>query len=133
MYPSRRIVTAGLLSLIALKRARAARELPRHIVLVVPFGAGSGIDFGGRLIAEKLSQRLGLPIVVENRPGAGGMTGAEVVAKAAPDGGTLLLMDSGTVLQRWLHKDVPFNVLTDFAPVAKMTNSTLLLFAQASS
>jgi tripartite-type tricarboxylate transporter receptor subunit TctC len=132
MNLSRRAVTAGLLSLIPLQRAAAAVELPRRIVVVVPFGAGSGIDFAGRLIADKLSKRLQLPVVVENRPGAGGMTGAEYVAHAQPDGGTLLLMDSATVLQKWLHKDVPFNVLTDFAPVAKMTNSTLLLCAQAS-
>jgi tripartite-type tricarboxylate transporter receptor subunit TctC len=132
MNLSRRAVTAGLLSLASLKRASAAVELPRHIILVVAFGPGSGIDFAGRLIAEKLSKRLGLPVVVENRPGAGGMTGAEFVAQAQPDGGTLLLMDSATVLQKWLHKDVPFNVLTDFAPVAKMTNSTLMLCAQAS-
>jgi tripartite-type tricarboxylate transporter receptor subunit TctC len=129
---SRRAVSAGLLSLIPLQRAAAAIELPRRIVVVVPFGAGSGIDFAGRLIADKLSKRLQLPVVVENRPGAGGMAGAEYVAHAQPDGGTLLLMDSATVLQKWLHKDVPFNVLTDFAPVAKMTNSTLLLCAQAS-
>ncbi len=132
MNLSRRAVTAGLLSLASLKSASAAVELPRHIVLVVAFGPGSGIDFAGRLIADKLSKRLGLPVVVENRPGAGGMTGAEYVTQAQPDGGTLLLMDSATVLQKWLHKDVPFNVLTDFAPVAKMTNSTLLLCAQAS-
>jgi tripartite-type tricarboxylate transporter receptor subunit TctC len=129
---SRRAVTAGLLSLIPLQRAASAVELPRRIVVVVPFGAGSGIDFAGRLIADKLSKQLQLPVVVENRPGAGGMAGAEYVAHAQPDGGTLLLMDSATVLQKWLHKDVPFNVLTDFAPVAKMTNSTLLLCAQAS-
>jgi tripartite-type tricarboxylate transporter receptor subunit TctC len=132
MYLSRRAVTAGLLSLASLKRASAAVELPRHLVLVVAFGPGSGIDFAARLIAEKLSKRLGLAVVVENRPGAGGMTGAEFVTQAQPDGGTLLLMDSATVLQKWLHKDVPYNVQTDFAPVAKMTNSTLLLCAAAS-
>src|ERR1700733_9256024 len=123
----RRAIMTGLLSLIALKRAAAAPELPSHIVIVVAFGPGSGIDLTGRLIAEKLSGQLGLPVVVENRPGAGGMTGAEFVTNAQPDGGTLLLMDSATVLQKWLHKNVPFNVLTDFAPIAKMTNSTLLL------
>ena len=128
---SRRAVTAGLLSLLPLQRAAAAVELPHRIVVVVPFGAGSGIDFAGRLIADKLSKRLQLPVVVENRPGAGGMPGAEYVAHAQPDGGTLLLMDSATVVQKWLHKDVPFNVETDFAPVAKMTNSTLMLCAQA--
>jgi len=129
---SRRAVTAGLLSLLPLRHAAAAVELPRRIVIVVPFGAGSGIDFAGRLIADKLSKRLGIPVVVENHPGAGGLPGAAYVAHAEPDGGTLLLMDSATVLQKWLHKSVPFNVLTDFAPVAKMTNSTLLLCAQAS-
>ena len=128
----RRTVTAGLLSLLSLKRASATSNLPSHIVIVVAFGPGSGIDLTGRLIAEKLSKQLGLPVVVENRPGAGGMTGAEFVTNAQPDGGTLLLMDSATVLQKWLHKSVPFDVRTDFAPIAKMTNSTLLLCAQAS-
>jgi tripartite-type tricarboxylate transporter receptor subunit TctC len=129
---SRRIVTAGLLSLMSLKRVTAAVELPRRIVIIVPFGPGSGIDFAGRLIAEKLSERLQLAVVVENRPGAGGITGAEFVSKAQPDGGALLLIDSATVLQKWLHKDVPFDVLNDFDPIAKMTNSTLLLCAEAS-
>jgi tripartite-type tricarboxylate transporter receptor subunit TctC len=127
----RRIVTAGLLSLMSLKRVRAAVALPRRIVVVVPFGPGSGIDFAGRLIAEKLSERLQLAVVVENRPGAGGIAGAELVSKAQPDGGTLLLIDSATVLQKWLHKDVRFDVLADFDPIARMTNSTLLLCAQA--
>lgn len=132
MNLSRRSVAAGLLSLIPRPRAAAAVELPRRIVVVVPFGAGSGVDFAGRLIADKLSKRLELPVIVENRPGAGGIAGAAYVAHAQPDGGTLLLMDSSTVLQKWLHKEVPFDVPSDFAPVAKMTNSTLLLCARAS-
>ncbi len=129
---SRRAVAAGLLSLMSLQRTRAASQPPHRIVIVVPFGAGSGIDLAGRLIAEKLSSRLDIPVVVENRPGAGGMSGAEYVTHAQPDGGTLLLMDSGTILQKWMHKDVPFDALADLAPVAKMTNSTLMLCALGS-
>jgi len=129
---SRRAMAAGLLSLFSLQRAGAAPDQPHRIVIVVPFGPGSGIDLAGRLIAEKLSERLAIPVVVENRPGAGGMSGAEYVTHAQPDGGTLLLMDSGTILQKWMHKDVPFDALADLAPVAKMTNSTLMLCAPTS-
>ena len=80
----RRALIGGLLSWISLQqRAAAQSNLPRRIALVVPFGPGSGVDFNGRLIAEKLSERLQEPIVVENRPGAGGMTGDDWVAKGA--------------------------------------------------
>jgi tripartite-type tricarboxylate transporter receptor subunit TctC len=132
MHPSRRDVVSALAGLFALGRRAAAADLPPRIIIVVPFGAGSGIDFAGRLVAEQLGLRLGVPVVVENRTGAGGVVGAESVAKAQPDGGTLLLMDSMTVQQNWLHKNLPFDAIADFAPIAKMTNSTLLLCARSS-
>ena len=66
------------------------------------------------VIAEKLQERLKQPVVVENRAGAGGMVGADYVAKAAPDGHTLLLMESSAVLHKWLHKSVPFDVIDGF-------------------
>ena len=132
MYPSRRDVILALPGLMALGRSAIAADFPPRIAIVVPFGAGSGIDFAGRLMAEKLGSRLGEPVVVENRPGAGGIVGTESVAKAQPDGGTLLVMDSSTVQQNWLRKNLPFDAIADFAPIAKMTNSTLLLCARAS-
>jgi tripartite-type tricarboxylate transporter receptor subunit TctC len=102
------------------------------ITLVVPVAAGGGMDTIGRAFAERLRERLAQPVVVENRVGAGGAVGVDTVAKAAPDGRTLLLMDISAVLHKWLHKSVPFDVIEDFAPVAQVATTPLLLFAQPS-
>lgn len=104
----------------------------RTITLVVPFAAGGGVDVIGRLVAEKLQDRLKQPVVVENRVGAGGAIGMDSVAKATPDGHTLLLMDIASVLLKWLHKSVAFDVTQDFAPIAQVATSPLLLFAHPS-
>lgn len=104
----------------------------RQITIVVPIGAGGGVDATGRLIAEKLQERLKQPVIVENRPAGGGMVGTDSVAKAAPDGQTLLLMESSSVLHKWLHKNVPYDVVADFAPIARVATSPLLLFANPS-
>jgi tripartite-type tricarboxylate transporter receptor subunit TctC len=106
-----------------------AGDSARPITLVVPIAAGGGMDTLGRAIAEKLAERLAQPVVVENRTGAGGVVGVDYVAKAAPDGRTLLLMDISAVLHKWLHKSVPFDVVADFVPVAKIATTPLLLFA----
>ena len=87
--------------------AQAQLNPSRQITLVVPIGAGGGVDATGRLIAEKLQERLKQPVVVENRPAGGGMVGTNSVAKAAPDGHTMLLMETSAVLHKWLHKNVP--------------------------
>src|SRR5262245_36378375 len=101
----------------------------RTITLVVPIAAGGGMDTIGRAVAEKLAERLKQPVVVENRTGAGGVVGVDYVAKAAPDGRTLLLMDISAVLHKWLHHSLPFDVVEDFAPVAQVATTPLLLFA----
>ncbi len=104
----------------------------RPITLVVPIAAGGGMDTIGRTMAERLQERLKQPVVVENRTGAGGVVGVDSVAKAAPDGRTLLLLDISAVLHKWLHKSVPFDVVEDFAPVAQVATTPLLLFANPS-
>jgi len=103
-----------------------------RITLVVPIAPGGGVDAIGRLIAEKLQERLKQPVVVENRVGAGGAVGADSVAKAPPDGRTLLLIESSSTLHKWLHKNVPFDVIADFAPVSRVATTSLLLFANPS-
>jgi tripartite-type tricarboxylate transporter receptor subunit TctC len=129
----RRALFAGLLFSCALAQQAPAQLNPsRQITIVVPIGAGGGVDATGRLIAEKLQERLKQPVVVENRPASGGMVGADSVAKAAPDGHTLLLMESSSSLHKWLRKDVPFDVITDFTPIAQVANSPVILFAQPS-
>ena len=104
----------------------------RPITLVVPIAAGGGMDTLGRALAERLQERLKQPVVVENRVGAGGVVGVDSVAKAAPDGRTLLLLDISAVLHKWLHKNVPFDVTADFAPVARVATTPLFLFANPS-
>ena len=102
------------------------------MTLVVPIAAGGGVDTIGRVFAAILSDRLKQPWVVENRPGAGGAIGIDSVAKATPDGHTMLVIETSAVLQKWLHRNVPFDVVADFAPVAQMATTPLLLFASPS-
>src|SRR3984885_10226565 len=133
--------TAHKLSILALGLAvaatiGAAAQTPagdtRPVTLVVPIAAGGGVDTIGRVFAAQLAEQLQQPWVVENRPGAGGLVGLDSVAKAAPDGHTLVVMETSAVLQKWLHKSVPFDVVTDFAPVAQMATTPLFLFASPS-
>ena len=97
--------------------------------LVVPFTPGASTDVTARLFAQKLSQAMGVQMIVENRGGAGGSLGADTVAKAAPDGTTLLATNQGPFLQNaLLRKDSPFEV-GDFAPVAYIGYSPLIVVA----
>src|SRR5580700_3563728 len=104
----------------------------RPVTLVVPIAAGGGVDTIGRIFAAQLAERLKQPWVVENRPGAGGVVGLDSVAKAVPDGHTMVVIETSAALQKWLHKNVPFDVVADFAAVAQMATTPLLLFANAS-
>ncbi|HTV36222.1 MAG TPA: tripartite tricarboxylate transporter substrate binding protein [Xanthobacteraceae bacterium] len=105
----------------------------RPVTLVVPIAAGGGVDTIARVFAALLSERLKQPWVVENRPGAGGLVGLDSVAKAPPDGHTLVTFETSAVLQQWLHRSVPFDVVADFSPVAQMATTPLVLFAGPSS
>ena len=133
MKTMRQALIVGLLAWLALTQPAGAQlNSSRQITIVVPIGAGGGVDAAGRLIAEKLQERLKQPVIVENRPAGGGMVGTDSVAKAAPDGNTLLLMETSAVLHKWLHKSVPYDVVSDFAPIARVATSPLLLFANPS-
>ena len=123
----------GLLSSFALVQPAVAQLNPSGtITLVVPVAAGGGVDAIGRLVAEKLQERLKQSVVVENRTGAGGSVGTASVAKAAPDGHTILLMESSATISKWLNKGVPFDVTADFAPIARVATSPLMLFGHPS-
>jgi tripartite-type tricarboxylate transporter receptor subunit TctC len=128
----RSLLLAAALSLIAASPAGAQLNPSRTITLVVPIAAGGGVDAIGRLLAEKLQERLKQNVVVENRTGAGGTVGTDSVAKAAPDGHTLLVMESSSAISKWLNKGVPFDVVTDFAPIARAVTTPLMLFAHPS-
>jgi len=112
---------------------RAAQAYPaRTITLVAPIAAGGAVDTAARILAEKLQEQLQGSVVVENRTGAGGMIGTASVAKAPPDGYTLLLMEPSAALAKWLHKNVSFDVIVDFTPIALVATSPLVLFARPS-
>ena len=137
MRTAQKLVISGLGLAFAAAAIAASAQTPatdtRPVTLVVPIAAGGGVDIIGRQFAAKLSDRLGQAWVVENRTGAGGAIGADTVAKATPDGHTVLLMETSSVLHKWLHKDVPFDVVTDFAPVAEIATTPILLFSGPAS
>lgn len=103
----------------------------KPITMVVPFAAGSSSDIVGRIIAPRLSELLGQQVVVENVGGAGGMTGANRVAKAAPDGYQFVLGTGGTHgTNQTLYRNPLYNAGTDFAPVALVVEQTIVLVAR---
>ena len=98
--------------------ARAQAYPSKPVRLIVPYSAGGGADTTARLIAPKLQEALGQTVVVENKPGAGGMIGDEIVAKAAPDGHTLLIGAFAHAVNPSLFPKMPFRTPEDFAPVS---------------
>jgi tripartite-type tricarboxylate transporter receptor subunit TctC len=99
----------------------------RPVRIIVPYPPGGGTDISARLIGQWLADHLGQPFVVENRPGAGTNLGTEVVAKAAPDGYTLLTFDPAATTNATLYKNLNFNFIRDIAPVAAITSGPFLL------
>ena len=115
--------------------ACAAQPYPvRAIRFVVPFPPGGGMDLVGRAVADKLSPRLGQPIVIENRPGGGTTIGTDAVAKSAPDGYTLLVSGiASQAIVHHMHPHRPFDMQRDFAPVARIADGTIAFVVPASS
>ena len=105
----------------------------RPIRLVVPSSAGAGVtDIMARLIGHRLSESLGQQIVVDNRPGASGILGSDVVAKAAPDGYTLLIANVSLIVNPYLYSKMPYDPLTDFLPVTMVNSAPLQLVVHPS-
>ncbi len=125
----KRLFTLGLsAAMLALAVPVAAQTYPsKPIKIVVPFPAGGTSDVLARLIAQKMTESWGQPVVVENKPGSSGNLGADAVAKSAPDGYTLVLMDVGNLVISPALFKLPFNVEKDFAPVAMVAYSPHLL------
>lgn len=120
-------VIAG--SVVSLGRANVvlAEGWPAKLITaIVPFGAGSGADVIARVVLDKLASRLGRPIIIENRGGAGGMLGANVVAQATPDGGVILVTGALASADA-LYPIKPYDTLRDFAPVISLGQQPLVL------
>jgi tripartite-type tricarboxylate transporter receptor subunit TctC len=127
-----RALLGGLAAMLAATTLHA--QYPdKPIRLVVPFAAGGVTDTSGRVVAEALSKRLGQPIVIENKPGASGNIGTQMVVNAQPDGYTLVLGFDGTlVINPHVFANFPFDVATELAPIGKIGDATLIIVAHPS-
>jgi tripartite-type tricarboxylate transporter receptor subunit TctC len=126
------LLGCALLALTALGSAGAratAEPYPTHAVtFIVPFTAGGSTEFLARLLGQRLEQRLGKPFVIENRPGGGGVVGALSVARAAPDGHTILMAPSSVIaINVALHKKLPYDPAADFVPIALVAATPFVL------
>jgi tripartite-type tricarboxylate transporter receptor subunit TctC len=129
-----RLLLAFLLAAFVAPASGWAQGYPNRAVrLVVPFPAGGPADALGRVIADQLNKMWGQPVIVENRGGAGGNLGAEVVARAAPDGYTLLLNASSHVINASLYEKLPYDPIKDFTPVSEVASYMLVLVVHPSA
>ena len=129
----RAAVLAAVVAALTTPALAPAQSYPAKTVrIVVPFGAGGPADIYARFLAQRLQEALGQPFVVENRPGAGSIIGTEIVAKAPPDGYTLLLMSNTHTVNETLVPKKPFALMKDFVPVVPINYSDLLLVVHPS-
>jgi tripartite-type tricarboxylate transporter receptor subunit TctC len=121
-------LATGTVALPATARFAGAQAYPnRPVHLVVGFGAGTGLDLYARLIGQWLSERLGQPVIIENRPGAGTNLATETVVNAAPDGYTLLMASTAAFTNATLYDNLRFNFIRDIAPVASLSRSAFVV------
>jgi tripartite-type tricarboxylate transporter receptor subunit TctC len=128
---TRRVCLAGAaLTAITLLAAPVGAQTAfptKPLKIVVPNAAGGAADITARTVGQKLSEVLGQPVVIENKPSAGGIVAGEMVARSDPDGHTMLLISSGTAVSAGLFKSLPFDTLKDFAPVSKLASFDLVI------
>src|SRR5215216_201713 len=121
-------IFASLLCIVGLSTDARGQDWPqRTIRLVVGFGPGGGTDIVGRIIAQSLQEKLGQPVVVENKPGAGGIIAADSVARADKDGYTLYMMANAHIIAGVMNKSLPYDTLKSFAPVAQVATAGLII------
>jgi tripartite-type tricarboxylate transporter receptor subunit TctC len=120
------------LALLAAEPAQAAYP-DQPIRIIVPFGAGGLADITARLVGEKLGQALGKPVLIDNRPGAGGVPAAQAALSARPDGYTLLVFTNGTAISKSLYRKLPFDPEKDFTPVSLLAYFDLAILVRKNS
>jgi tripartite-type tricarboxylate transporter receptor subunit TctC len=136
LLPARRLLLAALAALLSASSiwAQAPAGYPaRALTLVCPFAAGGSADIMARLLAQKLGEAIGTPVVVENRPGAGGLVGAAAVARAKPDGHTLLLVTGAYPAAAALASTASFDYLKDITMISLVTSYPFIINVPASS
>src|SRR5262245_60299201 len=120
LHISKRVLAlCSCLALVAAAAPLLAQDYPsRPVKVIVPFSPGGAVDGPMRIIAEQLSKRFGRQVVVENKPGAGATIGSEIVARAAPDGYTLLLASQTNAISATLYTKLAYDPIEDFAPIS---------------
>jgi tripartite-type tricarboxylate transporter receptor subunit TctC len=124
------LVVSIVAAAVAFAGGAAAQTYPsKPVRIVVPFAAGGAVDTLARMIGNKLSESMGQPVIIENRPGAGGNIASDVVAKSAPDGYTILQTTNGQAISPSLYRSLPYDAAKDLIPVTQLVSSGLVLVA----
>ena len=124
----------ALVAAACIPAVASAQSYPtKPIRFLVPFGPGGVGDITARVAAQKLSASLGQQVIIDNRPGAGGIVASELVAKAEPDGYTMLLLNNAHAISMSLFKSLPYDTLRDFAPVSSLATFSIVLLVNADS
>jgi len=137
--PSQHILSGICLAVIALaaSAARAQDDVSKYptrpIHIIVGFAAGGGNDIIARIFAQKLSEDLGQPVIVENKPGGGAIVATEYVARSQPDGYTLLVGATGMAINQSVYAKLPYDSLRDFVAISELVSYPLILIVNASS
>lgn len=132
---SLRVIACGVLAAIPLQGGAAAADKwpDRPVTIIVPYSAGGGVDPVARLLAQKLTERLGQTFIVDNKPGAGGMIGTTMVARAKPDGYTLLMSASDVIaINPHLYKNMTYDPQADLTPITQVVSLPFLLVTASS-
>src|SRR5476651_1596883 len=120
-------IAATLLALAFAGPALAQGYPQQNIRIIVSFGPGGGVDIIGRILADSMQKKLGKPVIVENKPGAGGIIGNDAVAKSTPDGYTLGIMTAGQIIASVTKKNMPYDTNTAFAPISQVATASLMI------
>jgi tripartite-type tricarboxylate transporter receptor subunit TctC len=120
-------LTLGALAMMASLAGTAQNYPTRAVRVVLPFAAGGGTDLLSRLLCQRYAEVLGQPVLVDNRPGAGGNVGAEIVAKSLPDGHTLLFSTTSTAVNATLYPKLPFDIRKDFIAITQFARSPIVV------
>ncbi len=124
----------AILGVLLIPGAAQAQNYPnKPIRIIVPFAAGGAVDVVARAVGQRMSEQMGNPVIIENKPGASANLGAEQVAKAQPDGYTVLMGANGLATNMTLFNNLGFDTLRDFAPVGRVGYAPLVLVVEASS
>src|ERR1700754_4207157 len=133
---SRRLVVAAVVgALLAMTgSASAPSQFPdRPVRILVPYPAGGGVDILTRTLGDVVSRQWGQPVVVENRPGAGGVVASQALVQSAPDGYTLIMVASGHATNPFLYPKIPYDTFGDFTPISLLASSPNILLVRADS